>query len=81
MPQAPLILSAASAEGVELVLHELRQIGIRGSLGVLEEGGGVLLHQAKQRRLFEAVAPVADRGTIGRPLGCRPMACTRCSPR
>ena len=35
---------AAFQEGVELVLHKLRQIGANRGLSLLEEGGGVLLH-------------------------------------
>ena len=35
---------AALQEGVELVLHKLRQIGAGGRLGLLEEGRGVQLH-------------------------------------
>ena len=64
MPQASLILSAASAAGVEPVLVELRQLGILGSLGLLEVGGGLLLHQATKRCLFGAVASVVDQRTI-----------------
>ena len=60
---------AAFEEGVELVLDKLRQVGAGCGLGLLEEGGGVLLHQAVQRGLFGAVALVADRGAIRRPLG------------
>ena len=36
---------AAFEEGVELVLHELRQVGAGCRLCLLEKGGGVLLHQ------------------------------------
>ena len=37
--------------------------------GVRDEAGRVLLHQALQRGLLEAVALVVERGAIGRPLG------------
>ena len=73
----PWATDAALQEGVELVLHELRQVSAGDGFG--EEGRGVLLHQAVQRGLLGAVALVVDRGTIGRPLGCRPMACTKSS--
>jgi len=36
---------AAFEEGVELVLHKLRQVGAGCSLSLIEEDGGVLLHQ------------------------------------
>ena len=36
---------AAFEEGVELVLHELRQVGADGIFGLGKEGRGVLLHQ------------------------------------
>ena len=61
---------AAFEEGVELVFDELRQPGPGCRLGLLEEGGGVLLHQAVQRRLLGAVALVVDRGAVWRPT-CR----------
>ena len=67
--QEALGQDAAFEKGVELVLHELRQIGASGELGLLEEGGGVLLHQAVQRSLLGAVTLVVDRGAIRRPLG------------
>ena len=60
---------AAFEEGVELVLHELRQVGAGSVFGLGEEGRGVLLHQTLQRGLLRAVAPVVDRSTIRRPLG------------
>jgi hypothetical protein len=49
---------AASEEGVELVLHKLRQVGPGGSFGLGEEGGGMLLYQAVLRGLLEAVTLV-----------------------
>ena len=61
---------AALEEGVEFVLDELRQAGAGGLLGLGEEGLGVLMHQAVQRRLLRAVAlvVVVERGTIRRPV-------------
>ena len=61
---------AALEEGVELVFDELRQASPGCRLGLLEEGGGVLLHQAAQRGLLGAVALVVDRGAVWRPT-CR----------
>ena len=60
---------AALQEGVELVLHQLRQAGTGSVFGLGEEGRSVLLHQAVQRGLLRAVALVVDRGAIRRPLG------------
>ena len=65
--QEALRQDAALQEGVELVLHKLRQVGAGCGLGLLEESRGLLLHQAVQRGLFGAVALVVDWGTIGRP--------------
>ena len=45
------------------------QFGAGAGLGVGDEAGRVLLHQAVQRGLLGAVALVLDRGAIGRPLG------------
>jgi len=45
------------------------QAGAGCGLSLLEEGGGVLLHQAVRRGLLGAVALVMDRGAIRRPLG------------
>ena len=47
---------AAFQESVELVLHELRQVGTGSVFGLGEEGRSVLLHQAVQRGLLRAVA-------------------------
>jgi len=58
---------AAFEEGVELVLDELRQAGAGCGLSLLEEGRGVLLHQAVQRGLLGSVALVVDRGAVRRP--------------
>jgi len=60
---------AAFEKGVELVLDELRQVCAGCSLSLLEEGGGVLLHQAVQRSLLRAVALVMDRGAVRPGLG------------
>ena len=59
----------AFEQGVELVLHRLRQIGTRGGFGLLEEAGGVLLYQSVRSGPFRAVALAVDRGDIWRPLG------------
>lgn len=60
---------AALQEGVELVLGELRKSGAGAGLGMRDEAGRVLLHQAVQRGLLGAVACATDRGAIGGPLG------------
>jgi hypothetical protein len=60
---------AALEEGVELVLDESRQLGASAGLGMRDEAGRVLLHQAVQRGLLGAVAFVVDLGPIGSPLG------------
>jgi hypothetical protein len=61
---------AASEEGVELVLDELRQVGTGGLFGLSEERRGMLLHQAVQGGLLGSVARVVDRGAIAmRPRG------------
>jgi hypothetical protein len=60
---------AALEEGVELVLDESRQFGSGAGLGVSDEAGRVLLHQAVQRGLLWAVAFVVQRGAVRRPLG------------
>ena len=62
---------------LELVLHELRQVGSGGSFDISEAGRGVLLHQAVQRGLFRTVAFVVNRRAIRRPCGCCAVACTR----
>jgi hypothetical protein len=58
---------AALQEGVELVLHELRQVDAGSFFGLGEEGRSVLLHEAVQRGLLRAVALVVNRGAIRRP--------------
>jgi hypothetical protein len=68
-PQEAVGQDAALEEGVELVLDEPRQLGASAGLGVGDEAGRVLLHQAVQRGLLGAVAFVVDRGAIGSPLG------------
>ena len=60
---------AAFEEGVELVLDEARQLGAGAGLGVRDEAGRVLLHQAVQRGLLGAVPLVVQRGAVRRPLG------------
>ena len=47
-PQEAVRQDAAFEKGVELVPHELRQVGSGsgGGFGLGEEGRGVLLHQA-----------------------------------
>ena len=44
-PQKAARQDAAFGEGVELVLHELRQVGAGLGLGFGKEGCGVLLNQ------------------------------------
>ncbi len=68
-PQEAVGQDAALEEGVELVLDEPRQLGPGAGLGVGDEAGRMLLHQAVQRGLLRAVALVVDRGAIRRPLG------------
>ena len=60
---------AAFEEGFELVLDELRQAGAGCRFGLLEEGGGVLLHLAVQRGLLGAVALEVNRGAIRHSAG------------
>jgi len=66
-PQEAVGQDAALQKGVELGLDELRQVGASRGLSLLEEGRGVLLHQAVQRGLFGAVALVVDWGVVRRP--------------
>jgi len=71
---------AAFEAGVERLFDELRQAGSGCCLGLLEEGGGVLLHQAVKRGLFGAVVRVVNRGAVWRPacrLGRRQTPCKR----
>jgi len=51
---------AALEEGVELVLDEPRQLGVRAGLGVGDEAGRMLLDQAVQRGLLRSVAFVVE---------------------
>ena len=60
---------AAIEKGIEFVFDEPGLLGDSAGLGVSDEAGGVLLHQAVQRGLFGMVAFVVDRGAIGSPLG------------
>jgi hypothetical protein len=64
--QAAVRQDAAFQEGVELVLHELRQVGSGCGPSLLEEVGGVLLHQAIQRGLLRSVTLVVDQGAVRR---------------
>ena len=66
-PQEAVGQDAAAEEGVELVLHKLRHAGAGCGLSLLEEGRGVVLHQAVQRGLLGSVALVVDRGAFRRP--------------
>jgi hypothetical protein len=59
----------ALKEGVELVLDEPGQLGAGAGLGVGDEAGRMLLHQAVQRGLLGAVALVVERSAIGYPTG------------
>ena len=59
---------AAREDGVERVFDEARQRRAGTGLGVRDEAGRVLLHQAVQRGLLRAVALVVDRGAIRHPL-------------
>jgi len=45
-PQEAVGQDAAFKEGVELVLHKLRQVSANCRLSLLEEGSGVLLHRS-----------------------------------
>ena len=63
-PQEGLGQDAALEEGVKLVLDESRQLGAGTGLGVRDEAGRVLLHQAVQRGLLGAVAFVVKRGAV-----------------
>ncbi len=68
-PQEAVRQDAALEEGVELVLDDTRQFTAGAGFSVRDEAGRVLLHQAVQRGLLGAVAPVVDRGAIRRRLG------------
>ena len=66
-PQKAVGLDAALQEGVELVLDELRQLLSRGSLSLLEEGRGMLLHRSSPGKLLTAT----NFGESHRPaIGC-----------
>ena len=75
-PQEAVSQDAALEEGVELVLEEARQFRTGAGLGVRDEAGRVLLHQAVQRGLLGAVALVVERGAhaAGVHLGARRLA-------
>ena len=66
-PQEAAGQDAALQEGIELVLHKLRQAGAGCGLSLLEEGGGVLLHEPVQHGLLRAVALVVDRDAVRCP--------------
>jgi hypothetical protein len=66
-PQEAVGQDAAFQKGVELVFDELRQVRAGCRLGLLEEGGCVLLHQAVQHGLLGAVTLVVDRGAVRCP--------------
>ena len=68
-PQEAVRQDAAFEEGVELVLDEARQLGFGVGLGLIDEAGRVLLHQAVQRDLLGTVAFVLHRGAVRRTLG------------
>jgi hypothetical protein len=55
---------AAFEEGVEFVVHKLRQIGASGGLSLGDEGRSVLLHQTVKRGPLGAVTLVVDLGAI-----------------
>ena len=67
-PQEAVGEDAALEEGVELVPDEPGQLGAGAGLGVRDEAGRVLLHQAVQRGLLGAVVFVVDLGPIVSPL-------------
>jgi hypothetical protein len=60
---------AAFEEGVELVLDEPRQLALGVGLGLVDEAGRMLLHQAVQGGLLGATPLVTQRGVVRRPLG------------
>jgi len=53
-PQEAVDQDAELEEGVELILDESRQFTAGAGLGVRDEAGCVLLHQAVQRGLLRA---------------------------
>jgi hypothetical protein len=55
---------AAFGGGIELVLHELRQVGAGRGLGLFEECRGVLLRGVIRRGLSQAAALAVDRSAI-----------------
>jgi hypothetical protein len=76
-PQEAAGEEAALEKGIELVLDEPRQFGAGAGLGVRDEAGCVLLHQALQRGLLRSVALVVDGAQSSARWGCRPIACAR----
>ena len=53
-----------------VILDEPGQLGAGADLGMRDEAGRVLLHEAVQRGLLAAVAFVVDRGAVRRPPPC-----------
>ena len=70
-PQEAVGQDAALEEGVEFFCDESRQRGPRAGLGVGDEVGRLLLHQAVQRGLLGAVALVVQRSGWGGMGGAR----------
>jgi hypothetical protein len=68
-PQEAVGQDAAFEEGVEPVLDEARQLECGVGLGVGDEAGRMLLHQAVQGSLLRAMPLVVQRGAVRRPLG------------
>jgi hypothetical protein len=68
-PQKSEGQDAVLAEGVELRVDEPRQLTAGADLGLGEEAGGVLLHQAVQGGLLRSVALAEERCAVRRPLG------------
>ena len=64
-PQETMRQDSALQEGFELVLDEPGQLGARAGLGVGDEAGRVLLHQAVQRALLGTVALITERAVGG----------------
>ena len=60
-PQEAMSQDTALEEGVELILDEARKLGVSAGLGVCDEAGRMLLHQAVQRGLLRAVALITER--------------------
>lgn len=76
-PKKAVRQDATFEKGVERVLDDPRKPRSGADPGVRNEAGHMLLHRSIRRSLLGAVAVVAERCAIGRPLGCRPLFCTR----